>query len=122
MKKKITKTLSLVLIAASMFAVTTGFKTIEVSKTNIQGPLIHVDCGHHAPCGTYRVTDYDNWSDSYKVGTYSTGAVSWVTVYERKRTVWVHCTECQKLISKTTQRQQKTYALGFIPIEDWHNV
>ena len=124
MKKKLIKTISMVLMAASVFAVTTGFKTIEASAAGMKAPIVSLDNGHdnYTVCGTHRTTDRSKWSEKYKVGTYSSGAVSWITVYERERTVWVHCSDCGKCISKTVEHQRRAYSMGLIPLGDWENV
>ena len=123
MKKKIIKTISMVLMAASVFAVTTGFKTIEASAAVMKAPIVSLDNGHdnYTVCGTHRGEIYGGWSDSYKVGSYSLG-VSWYTTYERKRDVTIYCKDCQRIIGHRTEYQRRTYGLGFIPMEDWYFV
>ncbi|MBO7426882.1 MAG: hypothetical protein J6U23_14515 [Clostridiales bacterium] len=122
MKRKLIKALSMVLVSVALFATITGFRT--VGTTTPGASLINQSYsnghGDYTICGTHYTYIYGEWSDKYKVNTYSSNFVLYTT-YERSRCVYKICTDCQKLISVEYEYQRRTNAWG-IPIEGWYNV
>ena len=123
MKRRLIKTMSMVAMAATMFAVTTGFTTIKAPEAKINAPVVSISNDHspYTPCGTHRSYIYGEWSDKYYVRSFTMN-FSWYSVYERTRTVYVVCTDCQKVISCYQEYQQRTYALSCIPTGGWYYV
>ena len=123
MKRKLINTLSMVTLAATMFAATTGFTTLKAPEVKINAPVVSIS-NDHAPytiCGTNRSYIYGEWSDKYYVSC-RTMAVTWYSLYERTRTVYVVCSDCHKVISCYQEYQQRTYAMSCIPMGSWSYV
>ena len=125
MKRKLIKALSMVLVSVALFVMVTGFKPVGATNQGVITPIVNQSYygGHsdYTVCGTNCTYIYGEWSDKYKVGSFSLN-VAWYTTYERSRSVYKVCTDCQRVISVETQYQQRSYAFGFIPSGGWYLV